>query len=192
MSFWIAGELELLALGQVLGVLPEREPGALELAWRAASGLAAGLVPDLAADLVQRVGGGLDDVKRVQADVAFGQRSADRPGDPVGVVAGHQLDLLAALFAQQIQELLDRLAVPAGVRPHQPAGVVVDHDGEVSLALADRDLIDPDPLESGEQVAAGLAPRPRLARRSSRPSATRSASAPRPRSCDVCTVSHAT
>ena len=42
---------------------------------------------------------------------------------------------LAALVSEQIEELLGRLAVPAGVRPHQPAGVMVDHDREVSLPL---------------------------------------------------------
>ena len=59
----------------------------------------------------------------------------------------------AAVFAEQIQELLDRLAVPAGCRPHQPAGVMVDHDSQVLLTLADRDLIEPEPLEVREHVA---------------------------------------
>ena len=59
-----ASELELLALGQVPGVLPERELGALELFGELLLALAASLVPDLAADLIERVGGGLDDVPR--------------------------------------------------------------------------------------------------------------------------------
>ena len=96
-------------------------------------------------------------MKRVEADLGVRAALGDRAGDPVGHVAGDELDLLAALFAEQIQELLDRLAVAAGSGPHQPAGVVVDHDGEVSLAFADRDLIDPDPLEPREQVAPRLA-----------------------------------
>lgn len=58
-------------------------------------------------------------------------------------------------MAEQIQERLDGLAVPAGTGPHQPAGVVINHDGEVALPLADRDLIDPDPLQAGEHVARG-------------------------------------
>ena len=49
-----AGELELLALGEVAWVLPEREPGALELFGELLLALAASLVPDLAADLVER------------------------------------------------------------------------------------------------------------------------------------------
>ena len=64
---------------------------------------------------------------------------------------------VAAVFSEQIQELFDRLAISAGVRPHQPAGVMVDHDREVSLALANRDLIKPQALKPGEQVALGWA-----------------------------------
>ena len=59
-----ASELELLARGQVLGVLPEREPGALELFREPLLALAASLVPDLATDLIERVGGGLDNAPR--------------------------------------------------------------------------------------------------------------------------------
>ena len=59
-----ASELELFALGQVLGVLPEREPGFLELFGELLLALAASLIPDLAADLIERVCGGLDDVPR--------------------------------------------------------------------------------------------------------------------------------
>ena len=114
-----AGELELLALGEVLGVLPEREPGAFELARELRLALAAGLVPHLATDLVQRVGGGLDDVKWVQADDRVRAALGHGAGDPVGVVAGHQRYLRAAFLAQGVEELLGRFAVPAGVRPHQ-------------------------------------------------------------------------
>ena len=73
------GELGLLAVGEVLGVLPEREPGALELARELRLAFAARLVPDLAADLVERLGRELDDVERVEAELAFGQRSATGP-----------------------------------------------------------------------------------------------------------------
>ena len=48
--------------------------------------------------------------KRVQADLGVRAALGDRAGDPVGHVAGHQLELLAAVFAEQIQELVDRLA----------------------------------------------------------------------------------
>ena len=136
-----AGELLPVAFGEPLGVHPEREAGALEFSRE--SGLAgfASVVPDVAADLVERVGRELDHVERVQADLGVRAALGDGDRDPVGHVAGHQLDLLAAVVAQQIQELVDRLLVAAGVRPHQPAGVVVDHDREVSLTFANRDLI---------------------------------------------------
>jgi hypothetical protein len=59
---------------------------------------------------------------------------------------------------KQVQELLDGLAVTAGRGPDQPAGVVVDDDREVALALADRDLVEPQAPKAGQQVAlaAGL------------------------------------
>ncbi len=44
--------------------------------------LAAGVVPHFAADLVERVGGELDQVNRVVADVRVRAALADRPGDP--------------------------------------------------------------------------------------------------------------
>lgn len=94
-------------------------------------------------------------MKRVQADGRVGAAPGDGPCDPFGHVAGDQLDLRAALFAQQIQELLDGLAVAAGGRPDQPAAVVVDDDGQVALALAHRDLIEPQAPKIGEQVALG-------------------------------------
>jgi hypothetical protein len=34
--------------------------------------------------------------------------------------------------------------------PHQPAGVVVDDDGQIALTLAVADLVDPDPAQPGE------------------------------------------
>ena len=61
-------ELRLLAAGQVLGVLPEREPGSLEVFGELLIAAFARLVPDCAADIVERVGRGFDDMERVQAD----------------------------------------------------------------------------------------------------------------------------
>jgi len=151
-----AGELLLLAVGQLLNVLPEREPGAFEILGELLVTGAAGFVPDLAADLIQGIGGGLDDMKRIQGDDRVRAALGDRPGDPVGVIAGHVLDLRAALLTQHIQELLDRFAVPAIRCPHQPAGVMIDDDGQVLVAFADRDLIKSEALQAREQVAALL------------------------------------
>ena len=95
-------------------------------------------------------------MKRVIADGRVGAALGDRAGDPGGHVAGDELELLATLLAQQIQEPGHGLLVAPAGRPHQSAGVVVDHDREVSLTLANRDLIDADPTQAGEQVAAVL------------------------------------
>ena len=114
-------ELGLLAGGEVLGVLPEREAGVLELARERGQAFAARLVPDLAADLVERLGRELHDVERVEAQLGVGAALGDRPGDPGGHVARDQLQLFAALFAEPVEERLGRLAVTAGRGPDQPA-----------------------------------------------------------------------
>lgn len=62
------------------------------------------------------------------------------------------MHLFAALLAELVEEPEHRRAIPARGRPHEPAAVVVDHHGEVALALAVADLVDPDPLETGEQI----------------------------------------
>jgi hypothetical protein len=41
------------------------------------------------------------------------------------------------------------------MRPHQPAAVVIDHDGEVLVAALVGDLIDPDSLQAGERIDLG-------------------------------------
>jgi hypothetical protein len=104
----------LLAGREVLGVLPQREARALEVTRELALARLAGLVSDLAADLIERVGGELDDVEWVDATLGVGQPLGDRPGDPGGHVAGDQLDPLAALRAELIEEALDGLTVTAG------------------------------------------------------------------------------
>ena len=91
-------------------------------------------------------------MKRVHAPDGVRNAFGDRPTDPRGHVGGDQFDLFAALLAQRVEERQHRLAVLAGCGPHQPAGVMVDHDGEVSLSLAVADLIDPDPPQPVEQI----------------------------------------
>jgi hypothetical protein len=150
------GELDLLAGGEVLGVFPQREPRALEVLCDGDFAAAPGLVPDLAADLVQRVGRQRNDVEGVHAAHRVGEAVGDRASDPARHVARHQFDLFAAFLAQRVEERLDGLAVTPRGRPHQPAAVVIDDDGQVALALAVRDLIDPDPLQTGQQVDVAL------------------------------------
>jgi hypothetical protein len=45
-----------------------------------------------------------------------------------------------------------RYTVAARGGPHEPAAVMVDHDGQVSLAFAVADLVDPDPPQPVEQI----------------------------------------
>ena len=91
-------------------------------------------------------------MKWVDAAHRIGEAVGDRPGDPRRHVAGHQLDLFAARFAELVEEALDDLAVAAGGCPDQPAGVVVDDDGQVALALTMRYLIDPDPSQAVQEI----------------------------------------
>jgi hypothetical protein len=57
-----------------------------------------------------------------------------------------------------VEERLDGLLVAPGRSPDQSPGVVVDDHGQIALALAVGDLVDPDPPQAGEQVglASGL------------------------------------
>jgi hypothetical protein len=97
-------------------------------------------------------------VKRVHAAHRTRQPIGDRPSNPRRHVTRHQLDLFAALFAELVEEALDRLAVTPGRGPHQPAAVVIDDHGQVALALAMRYLVDADPAQPVEQIGvlAGL------------------------------------
>src|ERR1035437_9169779 len=47
-------------------------------------------------------------------------------------------------------------AIAARLSPDQVAGVVVEDHGQVALPLAVADLVDPDPLEVGEEVSPSL------------------------------------
>jgi hypothetical protein len=100
------GQLGLLAGGEVLGVLPQREPGVLERlgvpAGPARPALvrgAAGLVPGLPADLVKSVGGPADHVERIGAAHRVGTAVDDGVADPVRAVRRHVGDLGAASLA---------------------------------------------------------------------------------------------
>ena len=62
-----SGELLLVAFGEPLGVHPQRVAGAFELCGQPGLAGFASVVPDLAADLVERVGAELDDVERIEA-----------------------------------------------------------------------------------------------------------------------------
>jgi hypothetical protein len=110
----------------VLGVLPQPEPGTLELAGQCRLAAAAGGVPGLAADLVQRVGGPADDVEGVQAQHGLGATLGDRVGDPGGRIRADQAELGRALLAERVEEAVQGGLVMAGRGPDQPAAVLVD------------------------------------------------------------------
>ena len=68
------------------------------------------------------------------------QRSAQDghgPGNPAGRVRGDQGDLVAAFGPEQVEELVDGLALASNPGPQQPepAGDLVDRDGQVLVAL---------------------------------------------------------
>ena len=98
-------------------------------------------------DLIQHIVGEHHDVKRIHAPLGLSLRIAlgDRAADPVGHVGGDQVNLLAAHFAERVEELKHRATGPGPARPRQPLDVMIDHDDQIPLALAEADLIDPDP-----------------------------------------------
>ena len=151
-----SGELGPLAGGQVARVLPQRIAGTFELARQGSLPVLAGRVPHLAAHLVQRVGGPLDDVEWVQAEPCLGAALGHHGRDPGGGVGADQPELLAALLAEGVEEAAKRGRVMAGGGPHQPPGVVVDHHRQVPVALLVRHLIDADPPQPGQAVPASL------------------------------------
>src|SRR4029453_8727185 len=127
---------------------------------------AAGVVPRLATHGIECLSGPADDVKRVGASDGVGAAFADHVGDPFGPVGGDVGDLGASTLSrclQRIEEGVHGRAFAAGTGPHQPAAVVVDHDGQVFVAALVGDLIDPDPLQADECVdpGGGVGPHPR-------------------------------
>lgn len=144
------GELRLLAFAQPLGPLPERPARALQPARPGLVARPAGLVPDLAPHLVERVTGQGDDEaeRRLRALLAHGA------GDPLAHIAGDELELRFPLAAQLLEEAGDRLLVAPVGRPDQSAAVVVDDTGDVALALAIGELVDPDPAQPLQPVTA--------------------------------------
>jgi hypothetical protein len=185
-----AGEGAALADGEVFWVLPQREPGTLELSGQCRLAAAAGGVPGLAADLVQRVGGPADDVEGVQAQHGLGAAAGERVGDPGGRIRADQAELGRAVLAERVEEAVQRGLVMAGRGPDQPAGVVVDHHRQVAVALAVGDLVDadaPQPSRRSTPGSASSATRVRI--RPTVRQATRSSSATA--AWEVWTASHA-
>ena len=119
---------------------------------------AAGGVPHLATHGIQCLSGPADDVKRVGASHRGRASIADHLSDPFGPVCADMGDFGASALPrclQRIEKGVHGRAFAAGTGPHQPAAVVVDHDGQVLVAAFVGDLIDPDPLQASERVDPG-------------------------------------
>lgn len=84
------GELRVLSGGQILGVLPEGEPGALEVLREGRLSVPPGGVPDLAPDGVEGLGRPGHDVERIGAQDRLWCSPPDDPLDPLGRVGRHE------------------------------------------------------------------------------------------------------
>ena len=102
----------------------------------------AGGVPGVAADLIQGVAGPGDDVERVGAPDRVRAVQGDLIGDPLCRVSPDVSDRCATALTQGGEEAVEGLAVPSRGGPDQAAGVVVDHDRDVAVALVVADLND--------------------------------------------------
>ena len=149
-------ELRSLAAGEVLGVLPQRVAGALEVLRERDLTAAARLVSDLAADLVERVGREHHDMKRIDAAHRIGERSATGPAIQDAMSQDTNSSCLQRSSPSSSRKALDGLAVAAGGRPDQPAAVVIDDNGQVALPAAMAYLINADPPQPGEQIDLAL------------------------------------
>ena len=117
---------------------------------------AARLVPDLAADLVERVGREHHDMKRIDAAHRIGERSATGPAIQDAMSQDTNSSCLQRSSPSSSRKALDGLAVAAGGRPDQPAAVVIDDNGQVALPAAMAYLINADPPQPGEQIDLAL------------------------------------
>ena len=81
-----------------------------------------------AADLVEGLGGPGHHVERIQAQHRLRGACGDDVVDPLGAVGGDVGELGGAVGAEVVEEPPEGLLRPVLPGPHQPAGVVVDHD----------------------------------------------------------------
>jgi len=79
------GQLDLLAVGEVLGVLPHAEPRTLEVLRERHVLIPARLAPQLPANLIQGVGRELHHVEGVNASLGLRGALGDGRGDPAAI-----------------------------------------------------------------------------------------------------------
>jgi len=146
-------ELDGLVVGEVVGVLQQRPPAALEVAGVAVIGELAQRLPEVAADLVESVADELDDVKRIRAHDCLGGVAVRGDGlDERGAeIQRDRFDSPGTLGSELIEEPVEGLGVLALGTPDDLAAVVVDNEGQVLVVAPPADLVDPDaeqPVES--------------------------------------------
>ncbi len=76
--------------------------------------------------------------------------------DEVSPIGADMGDLGATLGSEEIEELTHGRTGASRRSPHQPTGVVVDHDHQKLEPALVADLIDPDPPQPGQTVMLGL------------------------------------
>lgn len=108
------------------------------------AGQRAGVVPRLAADLVEGPRWPGHHVERVRAAHRVHAPLGDHFGGPVRRIGRHVGDRRAALRADQVEEPLQGGLVPTWSGPDQPPTVVINHDAKLPVPLLVADLIDPD------------------------------------------------
>ena len=143
------GQAGLLGAGQCLWGL-EQGPPRRAVGDGLAGGL--GLAGDPAADLVDGLAGPLLDVEGVHADQGLRGPFGDHIVDPGRAVAGHVGQQRGPGRAERVEERRDGGLVAALLGPHHPAGVVIDHNHEVLMALLVRLVVDPDPAQALQPV----------------------------------------
>ena len=100
------GQLGLLSVGQVFGVLPERVATILQLLGLARYTESAQQVPGVTAHDIERLGGPADDVKRIEIQLGVGTVRRGAVTELLGSVRRDKLDALGSFRAEEIEEHL--------------------------------------------------------------------------------------
>ena len=65
-------------------------------------------------------------------------------------------DLDCSLLSKFVEEHVECSLAAAGSGPNETAGVVIDHDDQVTVSTFVGDLIDPDPTQTPKTIDIGL------------------------------------
>ena len=146
-----------LGLGEVLGVLEQRVPAALDRLGPSGRELAAplggpGPPPGLLAQLVDDVGHPAHDVEGVHDPLGVGAVGLRELRYPARAVGRHHPYAGPLILAELLEEGLEH-GLPVPLRaPDHAVGVVVEHDRHVLVALLVRSLVDADADQAVEAV----------------------------------------